>query len=428
MKKQALMILAVLAVFGLMLAWVTLHLRAQVRRRMLEQEGATLKAVARFEALKSGAAPLDLVLGMVELEGVIGVRIYDEAGASIAALPQSLTAGRLPPEVAGVLSAGAPVARLEPAVWLDTEFADPFGVLTEESVPLLRVYVSLAPASIESEAAFAEFLFDGLPLAGALAALDRKLLLQYLVALGGGGGLILLIVIASLRSIDRKNRELAEANRQLTMQAKTSAIGAVSAHLFHGLKNALAGIRTDGAENGAAAAEAARRMQGMIQEIVDILREDTASLCYSLSSGEILGLVTSRMRRAAEERGVLFETRGDLDATFTNREGNLIVLILENLVRNAIEATPPGERVVADYEGNGRERIFRVHDRGPGFPDEVRARLFRPVQSAKPGGSGIGLTISCQLARQLGAELALVRSEADGSQLELRLPNDAGRS
>lgn len=426
MKKRGLMILALLGVFGVTLAWLTLHLRDQVRSRMLEQEGATLEAVARFEAVKGGRSPLELVLGMVDLEGAIGVRIYDGAGNGAAALPASLTSGRLPGQVADALRAGSPVARLEAQAWLDTEFADPFGVLTEEAVPLLRVYVSLGAEARPGEPAFAEFLFDGGPLAAALASLDRKLLLLFVVAFGVGAGLLLLIVIASFRSIDRKNRELAEANRELTMQAKTSAVGAVSAHLIHGLRNALGGMRQDAGDNGAAAAETARRMQAMIQEIVDIIQEDAQSLRYSLSSGEILGLVAERMHRVAGERGVSLETEGDPDAAFTNREGNLVLLILENLVRNAIEATPPGRRVVTRYEGDRRVRAFFVRDHGPGFPDEARKRPFQPVQSAKPGGSGIGLSISRHLARQLGAELELVRSGADGSEFALRLPSAGG--
>ena len=318
------------------------------------------------------------------------------------------------------------MVRLESGAWLDTEFADPFGVLTDQAVPLLKVFVPLGMPGGGGEPAFAEFLLDGRTLAAALASLDRKLMLQFLVAFGAGAGLILLIVIVSVRSIDRKNRELAAANRDLTMQAKVSAIGAVSAHLIHGLRNALGGMRHDAGDNGApAAAEAARRMETMIQEIVDILQEDSRSLIYSLSSGEILALTADRMGRAAEERGVALATEGDACAAFTNREGNLVLLILENLVRNAIEATPPGERVVIRYDGEEEERVFTVRDRGPGFPEGVRHRLFQPVRTAKPGGAGIGLSISRHLALQIGAELSLVRSGPEGSELALRLPRGA---
>jgi signal transduction histidine kinase len=169
-------------------------------------------------------------------------------------------------------------------------------------------------------------------------------------------------------------------------------------------------------------------MQAMIQEIVDIIQEDAKSLQYSLSSGEILELVADRMRGVAGRRDVSLETTGDCYATFTNREGNLVLLVLENLVRNAIEASSQGGRVVAQCERDGRGRVFLVRDNGPGLPDDVRRRLFQPVRSTKPGGSGIGLSISRHLARQLGANLELIRSNAAGTEFALVLPDSGNGS
>ena len=68
---------------------------------------------------------------------------------------------------------------------------------------------------------------------------------------------------------------------------------------------------------------------------------------------------------------------------------------------------------------------FSVTDQGPGLPAAVQAALFTPVTSTKAGGTGIGLALSGQLARHLGAELGLVRTGADGTEFCLRLPSSA---
>jgi two-component system, LuxR family, sensor kinase FixL len=97
-------------------------------------------------------------------------------------------------------------------------------------------------------------------------------------------------------------------------------------------------------------------------------------------------------------------------------------LILENLIQNALEATPKGKavRLMISME---RERLaMEVADEGPGMSAEMQTRLFRPCTSSKPGGSGIGLAISHQLANHLGAELSLKHSSAKGCAFRLLLP------
>jgi signal transduction histidine kinase len=105
-----------------------------------------------------------------------------------------------------------------------------------------------------------------------------------------------------------------------------------------------------------------------------------------------------------------------------SREANLIVLILENLIGNALQAAPPGSTVQLHCETGLGYRVFRVRDEGPGLPSHVRKHLFTPVQSTKEGGSGIGLALSQQLANHLGAELTLVRSDTTGTEFALSLP------
>ena len=90
-------------------------------------------------------------------------------------------------------------------------------------------------------------------------------------------------------------------------------------------------------------------------------------------------------------------------------------------MRNAVQATPSGGcvRISADETPLGIE--FRVLDSGPGMSPEVLSRLFTPVVSTKEGGTGLGLALSQQLARSLGADLDLVNSGPGGTEFILRL-------
>jgi signal transduction histidine kinase len=76
--------------------------------------------------------------------------------------------------------------------------------------------------------------------------------------------------------------------------------------------------------------------------------------------------------------------------------------------------------VTAEERPAGLE--FRVRDEGDGLPEAVRLHLFTPVVSTKAGGTGLGLALSRQLARGLGAELELAATGSDGTEFVLRLP------
>ena len=59
---------------------------------------------------------------------------------------------------------------------------------------------------------------------------------------------------------------------------------------------------------------------------------------------------------------------------------------------------------------------------GHGIAEDVRAHLFEPGRTGRPGGSGLGLAISQLLARQIGATLALDSTGTDGTTFSISLP------
>lgn len=100
--------------------------------------------------------------------------------------------------------------------------------------------------------------------------------------------------------------------------------------------------------------------------------------------------------------------------------------VLVNLVRNAIQA-------MAELPKTRRQLIVRgttssnticlsVSDSGPGFPAELLSQTFQPFQSTKPGGLGMGLSISQSIAASYGGELRAENLAAGGACVTLELP------
>jgi signal transduction histidine kinase len=99
---------------------------------------------------------------------------------------------------------------------------------------------------------------------------------------------------------------------------------------------------------------------------------------------------------------------------------------LINLVRNAVDATleAGGEQVGISWLTQGGLLHILVEDEGPGLSDT--GNLFVPFYTTKPGGSGIGLVLTRQIAEGHGGGLDLEnRVDHRGALARLRLPTHA---
>ncbi|BBC72674.1 histidine kinase [Altererythrobacter sp. B11] len=108
-----------------------------------------------------------------------------------------------------------------------------------------------------------------------------------------------------------------------------------------------------------------------------------------------------------------------------DREG--LEQALVHLVQNAIEASEEGAPVFLDLRRDGEEAVIEIVDTGCGMsPEFIRARLFKPFHSSKPGGFGIGAFEARELIRAMGGRLDVESREGLGTRFLLRLPLLAG--
>lgn len=438
------------AVFAAVLAFVTLQLRGGLREQILSGKAETLAAVASMQ-LANGAealaevgltdAPGELlaaVLKASKYRGVLAIRVFDAGRRFSGALPLELSDE--PPSSEEWTT--RPFARMRPREKLQALAGapGPASALASDE-PLIEAWVPLRRSEGASLAGVAQFWIAGDELAAEFTSLDRRLALQAGIAWLAGAVVIVLVLgwafrrlAAANHILEARTEDLQRANRELVLTAKTSALGTVTAHLIHEIKNPLAGLevfmasqaepggREESGRELVAATELTRRLRTMINDVVGVLRDEQHGAHFELTCTELAQVTFERVRPAANLAGVRLVADIVAEASLPGRRANLTGLVLRNLLQNAVEASPPAGivRLTGRTTPDGRWE-FSVDDRGPGLAESVRARLFQPCASTKPGGSGLGLALSQQLAQQAGGRIELVKSDTEGTCFRLVL-------
>ncbi len=133
----------------------------------------------------------------------------------------------------------------------------------------------------------------------------------------------------------------------------------------------------------------------------------------SVSVQRIYRRVLEDLLALAQAKHIDIGVEGDCDAQVLVNEIDLIILV-KNLVDNAIRYTPDGGRVDLSVTTVDYRATLRIKDSGPGIPAEEHARVFDPFYRALGSdqvGSGLGLSIVKAIADRIGAQISLAAGD-----------------
>ncbi|MCL5096092.1 MAG: ATP-binding protein [Candidatus Omnitrophica bacterium] len=442
----------VLAIFALAIVLVSAQLRQSIREQIVSRDGTVLQALSVMQQYAAEASdtlgsliedPMDqlsIILETSRLKDVLAVRLFDSHGRFITAFPPDVREAQMEAKDLARLQGLQPVSHFIAKADLSDYIQLPSEPEGHKTAPLLEAFIPIQPKKQPRLVGIAQFILDGRGVADEFGNVDGYLFRHGVLVFIAGSAVIVLALGWAFRRLDRMNCLLSErtasllrANQELSLSAKISAIGAVTAHLIHGLKNPLSGLQSfmancnslpgnDSAVDWKEATATAQRMRTIIDEVARVLRDEQGATGYEVTWAELAELLEARVTLAARQAGIQLDVIRSVDDRLTNREANLILLVLENLVRNALQATPKGKAVQLNLFRNEHGIACEVCDQGPGFPDSLRSSLFAPCRSSKEGGIGIGLAISKQLAHHLGATLELKSSSPQGCVFALVIP------
>ncbi|MNQ50595.1 Sensor protein FixL [compost metagenome] len=242
--------------------------------------------------------------------------------------------------------------------------------------------------------------------------------------------------------IGRVERELArmqeEVRQSLRSRARLVALGEAVAKINHDLRNMLTSAQMASERLSSSSdplvAKALPRLERALGRAAALARNVLEYGKSEEAAPQLQKMLLARAVAVAAEDAGLEDDRvrliRDLPARLTvNADSDQLHRILVNLMRNArqaIESDPARDKkgqIRVWAETRDGVVAIQITDDGPGIPERLAGRLFEPFVSGRASeGTGLGLTISRELAANHGGELRLLDTGPEGTTFELRLP------
>lgn len=164
-----------------------------------------------------------------------------------------------------------------------------------------------------------------------------------------------------------------------------------------------------------------------LSSIEPVEREEAVVPVTSVDLNEFVSRAVELHRGYAHQHNVSLLDHYAAERLDIQADEHRLAQILNNLVRNAIEAAPGATVTVSTITGVFRESregaLLEVADTGPGLPRAVLAGLGGPQQSEKGGThAGLGLHIVYRLVKELGAGIDVRTAPGQGTTFSLFLP------
>ena len=224
---------------------------------------------------------------------------------------------------------------------------------------------------------------------------------------------------------------LAEASSQqaLTENRQFEQFNRRFAFVMHDIKNLVSqlSILARNAEKHAANPEFQADMVETLKSSVDKMNDLLKRLSQhsQTRNAQIEPLDIERViRTVIHSKRLIYPIECDVAADmYANADAARIETILNHLVQNAIEATADGSPIRISASRQGNEIAIRVSDDGCGMTESfVANQLFKPFESTKEGGFGIGAYEARALAQSIGGNLRVDSRVGKGTRMTLLLP------
>jgi signal transduction histidine kinase len=233
----------------------------------------------------------------------------------------------------------------------------------------------------------------------------------------------------------RRQLDDLEATRgKLIEEEKLAAVGRLASAVAHEIRNPVA-IISSALETSASPSFApseredmsriagleAKRLEKLTTDFLSYARPKSVPFQW-LDATALVGYIVSIVQIQAIQKKVQIGAEMCDTCRIYGNEGQLQQALL-NLMRNAIEASPPNGVVLIAVRPFKDTLQIRIENAGPAIPVRAANLIFEPFFTAKEGGTGLGLAIARSIVDRHHGELLLERNDTDHIVFTIMFPS-----
>jgi len=173
------------------------------------------------------------------------------------------------------------------------------------------------------------------------------------------------------------------------------------------------------------------RLSKLVSELLELAKLDSSDIRVErepFNLSELTHDVFQKFQLKAGEKQIALSTKIEKDLPFVNADIGLIERVLENLIENAIQNTPPGGAVSLMLTPQNEDIAIQVSDTGCGIAAEELAHIFNRFyqldksRKSEQGHSGLGLAITKKILELHDRSINVVSALGSGTTFSFRLP------
>ncbi|MBI4859158.1 MAG: hypothetical protein HY815_02635 [Candidatus Riflebacteria bacterium] len=244
------------------------------------------------------------------------------------------------------------------------------------------------------------------------------------------GGIAAFLLVGAALVFWRMSVQREAIEAQLVRDRQLRVLGEMSAVLGHELKNPLTALKGHaqllveriqegpGRQGAATIVREAVRLEQLAEHILAFARTGAVER----ETLDPLVVVRGAVDTVADER-VRVVQHGDCPPWSVDRVR--LGQALENLVRNAVQASPADQAVEVTVAVVGDRLRIDVRDHGEGIPPGEEARIFEPFHTNRTRGTGLGLTVASRVVQGHGGTIEASNPPGGGALFRVEIPREA---
>jgi len=183
--------------------------------------------------------------------------------------------------------------------------------------------------------------------------------------------------------------------------------------------------------------QANERMIELMNILLNLSRLEMGTLKVQRERTDLVRVIKQaieEVRVLTKKKGVRLSAAAFQKISTARTDPNLLSIIINNLLTNAINYTPKGGLVAVNLQSAKKSAIIKVTDTGYGIPKNEQHRIFEKfyrasnVREREPAGTGLGLYLTQQLAEMLKVEVGFSSTVGKGSVFWVKIPKHYGKS